>query len=432
MCKRLTIDALDKMIQDINDSELSFGGKVVVFGGDLRQVLPVVPKATKEETINASLVNSYLWPILEKIRLNENMIVKLDSLFCEYLLRIGDGTEKNNGDKKIKLPTVMTIPYENENTSIYALINVVFPNIYDYSNNLDFMINRAILTPTNDCVDEIDSLLIQQFPNDTIKYFSFDETLEKSEQSLQEDFLNMLIPNGLPPHELILKPGCPIMLLRNINPSEGLCNGIRLICHRFESNVIDTEIAVGYYDIIALAIDMHPIRQLKTKQGASTIQEIILVNRELKPILLIMWDQFVDNEAAEIAKLITFKPVIIAARLKVVSYNDTELSILNGSILEGIVSKKSYLTFASGSTIPTNENILEIGQIESLLTKEGIVDIENVVILPNLHDYLIHAKATTYESRGHKANKLNIVAVHETENENTIKPDNGKGKHVIG
>lgn len=40
--------------------ELPFGGKVVVFGGDFCQVLHVVPKATKQEKIDASLVKSYL------------------------------------------------------------------------------------------------------------------------------------------------------------------------------------------------------------------------------------------------------------------------------------------------------------------------------------------------------------------------------------
>ncbi|KAM6582635.1 hypothetical protein CsatB_009637 [Cannabis sativa] len=62
-----------------------------------------------------------------------------------------------------------------------------------------------------------------------------------------EDFLNTLTPNGLPPHELQLKRNCPIMLLRNINPSDGLCNGTCLICRAFEPNVIDAEIAVGHH-----------------------------------------------------------------------------------------------------------------------------------------------------------------------------------------
>ncbi|KAH7517684.1 hypothetical protein FEM48_Zijuj09G0090600 [Ziziphus jujuba var. spinosa] len=70
---------------------------------------------------------------------------------------------------------------------------------------------------------------------------------DKSQQDIHEDFLNMLVPNGFPPHELRLKVNCPVILLRNINPSEGLCNGTRLICRRFDQNVIDAEINVGEY-----------------------------------------------------------------------------------------------------------------------------------------------------------------------------------------
>ncbi|KAG2702730.1 hypothetical protein I3760_06G104100 [Carya illinoinensis] len=62
-----------------------------------------------------------------------------------------------------------------------------------------------------------------------------------------EDFLHTLTSNGLPPHELLLKQNCPIMLLRNINHSEGLCNGTRLICRNFDRNVIHAEIAVGHH-----------------------------------------------------------------------------------------------------------------------------------------------------------------------------------------
>ena len=73
MSRRQTIEALDKMQQDINESELPFGGKAVVFGGDFRQVLLVVPKASRQKTIDTSLIKSYLWLTLEKIKLTENM-----------------------------------------------------------------------------------------------------------------------------------------------------------------------------------------------------------------------------------------------------------------------------------------------------------------------------------------------------------------------
>ena len=43
------------------------------------------------------------------------------------------------------------------------------------------------------------------------------------------EYLNSLCPSGFPPHSLDLKPGIPLMLLRNLNPRQGLCNGTKLI-----------------------------------------------------------------------------------------------------------------------------------------------------------------------------------------------------------
>ena len=166
MSRRQTIEALDKMLQDTKESELPFGGKVVVFGGDFRQVLPIVPKASRQETIDASLVKSYLWPTLEKIILTENMRAQLDPAFSDYLLRVGNGTEQIVTDDTINLPTTMIIPYIDDMTSVIALIDAIFLNINDYPRNLHLMINRAILTPKNDCVDEINNLLIKKFPGE--------------------------------------------------------------------------------------------------------------------------------------------------------------------------------------------------------------------------------------------------------------------------
>ena len=64
MIDRRAIKALDIMLQNINDCNLSFGGKVVVFGGDFSQVLPVFPRGRKEEIINISLVMSDIWSLL--------------------------------------------------------------------------------------------------------------------------------------------------------------------------------------------------------------------------------------------------------------------------------------------------------------------------------------------------------------------------------
>ncbi|XP_042969154.1 uncharacterized protein LOC122301854 [Carya illinoinensis] len=60
MTRKQHIEAFDKMLRDINDSDVTFGAKVVVFGGDFRQVLPVVRKGTRQQQVNSSSVYSYL------------------------------------------------------------------------------------------------------------------------------------------------------------------------------------------------------------------------------------------------------------------------------------------------------------------------------------------------------------------------------------
>lgn len=74
------------MLGDINDRNILFAGKVILLGGDFRQVLSIVPRETREEIINARLLKSYLWPKFTKIRLTKNIRAELDPLISEYLL----------------------------------------------------------------------------------------------------------------------------------------------------------------------------------------------------------------------------------------------------------------------------------------------------------------------------------------------------------
>jgi ATP-dependent exoDNAse (exonuclease V) alpha subunit len=78
-----------------------------------------------------------------------------------------------------------------------------------------------------------------------VVYHSFDSAVDDPHNYYPSEFLNTLNPSGLPPHVLKLKVGCPVILLRNIDPATGLCNGTRLVVRRFQRNIIDAEIMVG-------------------------------------------------------------------------------------------------------------------------------------------------------------------------------------------
>ena len=83
-------------------------------------------------------------------------------------------------------------------------------------------------------------------PGEVHAFKSYDKLVEDSQQAkFPTEFLNSLNISGLPPHELNLKIGLPIILLRNLNPLMGLCNGTRLIIKNILSRVVIAEIAVG-------------------------------------------------------------------------------------------------------------------------------------------------------------------------------------------
>ncbi|XP_023898903.1 ATP-dependent DNA helicase RRM3-like [Quercus suber] len=61
MVNRRALESLDRIFKDIMEENLPFGGKVLILGGDFRQVLPVVSKGTKAEMIDACIVKFPLW-----------------------------------------------------------------------------------------------------------------------------------------------------------------------------------------------------------------------------------------------------------------------------------------------------------------------------------------------------------------------------------
>ena len=144
--------------------------------------------------------------------------------FSEYLLRIGNGTEPlvPDTEDRVRIPTRMLMPRYNT----YDLITAVFGNLHLLNVNREFLTSRAILTPKNKDVAALNSLILDQFPGDASEFKSADRVDDPEDQiQYPNELLNSLNPSDLLPHNLKLKVGCPIMLLRNLDTANGLCNG---------------------------------------------------------------------------------------------------------------------------------------------------------------------------------------------------------------
>ena len=53
--------------------------------------------------------------------------------------------------------------------------------------------------------------------------------------------------SGIPNHEIALKVGTPIMLLRNIDHANGLCNGTRLVITKLAKHILEARIMTGHH-----------------------------------------------------------------------------------------------------------------------------------------------------------------------------------------
>jgi len=74
------------------------------------------------------------------------------------------------------------------------------------------MVERAIITPTNDDVRKLDDIIIN-LPGDEHNLLSFDEVEGDIHNFYQQEFLNSIAQGSIPPHISKVKKGAPLTLL---------------------------------------------------------------------------------------------------------------------------------------------------------------------------------------------------------------------------
>ena len=131
---------------------------------------------------------------------------------------------------------------------IASIVNSTYPNLLGDMHNMDYFQNRAILAPKNLIVEKVNEYVLDLLPGEERIYLSYDTPVtSKTGTNVVDDvhtpeFLNTIVASGLPNHKLRLKVGVPVMLLRNIDQSLGLCNGTRLIIIRMGRFVLEGQV----------------------------------------------------------------------------------------------------------------------------------------------------------------------------------------------
>jgi hypothetical protein len=214
--------------------------------------LPVIPKGGREDIVSASLPQSHLWQHVTILRLHINMRVMATNSekqreFAKWVLNVGDNNllaiakEEGVDPDWIKIPSHMRL--QAEDCSLRGLIRTIYSDHQCHSGDAMYLMQRNILAPKNTDVDEVNNVILESLSEESHTYLSANSLTPTKEgasvvvgvsmDSLYPvEFLNTLRFSGIANHELQLKVGVPILLLRNFNQLIGLCNGTRLIVKR--------------------------------------------------------------------------------------------------------------------------------------------------------------------------------------------------------
>lgn len=214
MVSKDLIETVNRSFQDIMDNTAPFGGCLIVFGGDFRQVLPIIRGASRSVIVSQCLNKASFWPQVQSMRLHTNMRVQqaLESndsdlaaelqQFAEYLLQVGQGTvptlrlPENRSTNLIPIPQDMLLPGDN----LLNLIRSIYFDIASSALDPEYFVERAILTAKNKDVKVINNLLLNCLPGHTVSYVSHDRTLDEEHQmEMPVEILNTLENGSLPP-----------------------------------------------------------------------------------------------------------------------------------------------------------------------------------------------------------------------------------------
>ena len=130
------VEAVDHTLHDICSNPQPFGGITIVLGGDFLQTLPVIPRGSYEDIVNATIQHSALWEHAEVLCLHQNMRLEQGDMdaqvFAQWLLKVSHGQNMNTNSQVHFLDHMQVDNSDSLIASIYPGINSIPPPPPDY------------------------------------------------------------------------------------------------------------------------------------------------------------------------------------------------------------------------------------------------------------------------------------------------------------
>lgn len=171
--------------------------------------------------------------------------------FSKWILGIGNGDVGEDNDFDMNVEILEDLLIKIDGNSLAAIVHSTYPSFSKNMHNPSYFQDMAILAPKNDIVDMINDYMLSLIPGDQKTYLSLDSPQSDNPELGNPDnihtpeYLNTIVASGLLKHVLKLKVGVPILLLRNIDQSSGLCNGTRLIITKLRKYIVEGKVISG-------------------------------------------------------------------------------------------------------------------------------------------------------------------------------------------
>jgi hypothetical protein len=151
MIHRNVIESIDRLLREIMQNEILFGGKKIIFSGDFRQIYPVT--SNENDSVSGSFKNSWIFKNLKIFQLTIPMRDGSDSVHSKFVDDVGNGVLNN-----LKQNCEISIDHITKIHSLNKVIQFCFPNLENPREN----INSAILASTLLRVNEINKVVLQK------------------------------------------------------------------------------------------------------------------------------------------------------------------------------------------------------------------------------------------------------------------------------